>query len=265
MIAVALMVLPVVITTVTAAHAAWTQTASGLASGKSTSMPTGPTPTASINGGTVTLTWEAAKYVSTTTNVAGYTVQRLKGGVAEAVSGTCAGTVSTLTCNDSVSAAGSYTYKITPESGAWLGAESTASSAVNYTPPDTAAPSVTATCPTNSSGPWTTGNGGTWQTGCGSAISGTVTDDTGVAKIEVRVKPDNVATCWTGGNQMNASCATAFHEATLGTVGATSTTWTIPLARQALDPGRTYTVTIRATDSRSPANVSTTTSYTFST
>ncbi|MCW2669246.1 MAG: hypothetical protein JWO27_1143 [Frankiales bacterium] len=130
--------------TATAALASWGATAAGSATAKSTAMPAGsqptkPVATAPTSVGTIVVQWTVANYptVTPTTPVPGYVVKRYKGGVLDGTgpAGNCTGTVAALTCSDTVTVDGAYTYTVTPVSGTsnqWKGAESPASAVYNY-------------------------------------------------------------------------------------------------------------------------------------
>jgi hypothetical protein len=141
--------------TATAAFASWTAKANGSATAKSSAMPAGgqpskPVATPSTSVGTITVQWPVANYptVTPTTAVSGYIVKRYVGGTLDGTgpAGNCTGTVAALTCDDTVTLTGAYTYTVTPVSGTgslWKGAESPASAIYNYT----AAPTVTVGTP----------------------------------------------------------------------------------------------------------------------
>ena len=84
------------------AQAAWTAAAAtpkGYA--KAVSVPQGNTPTTSVNGRDVTVSWAVARFPNTTP-VAGYTVRRFNSstGVPQTVLASCTGTIATLTCTE---------------------------------------------------------------------------------------------------------------------------------------------------------------------
>jgi chitinase len=248
------------------AWAAWNVTGSATDGSASVGSITTPTGGSAAAAGTtsMTITWTAPTAGATAQGASTYFVTG--GGTcnAAAIAGTC--TVNGL------SAGQTYSFQLTAKRGTnWTSTTSTAFSGTTTGSGDTTAPTWTPTCPANGSGPWTLTNSGTWQAstasgGCNSQISGAASDATGVAKIELSIAESGSTQCWNGttpGSQFNASCPT-FTATTLGTPNGTSTTWSIPMNRNTLSPSKTYTVSVRATDRKSPANVSTST-YTFTT
>jgi chitinase len=245
------------------AWAAWNVTGSATNGSASVGSITTPTGGSAAAAGTtsMTITWTAPTAGATAQGASTYLVT---GG------GTCnaAATAGACTVNG-LSAGQTYSFQLTAKRGTnWTSTTSTAFSGTTTASGDTTAPTWTATCPSNGSGPWTLSNSGTWQAstasgGCNSQIAGTASDATGVAKIELSIAESGSTTCWNGGGNFGASCPT-FTATTLGTPNGTSTTWSIAMSRNTLTAGRTYTVSVRATDTKSPANVSTTT-YTFTT
>ncbi|WP_284989810.1 hypothetical protein [Arthrobacter sp. efr-133-TYG-120] len=133
-----------------AANAFWQSlSSSNFGAAQADSMPQGGTPSASLNGTSVTVSWAA---VSTPAGhaVTGYTVARYtsaSGGTAVAAGGGCAGTVTTLSCIEQGVPGGSWYYTVTPVISLWAGAESARSSAVNTdsTPPSISVTSVSPT------------------------------------------------------------------------------------------------------------------------
>ncbi len=108
------------------AQAAWTATAAtprGYA--KAVSVPQGNTPTTSVNGRDVTVSWAVARFPNTTP-VAGYTVRRFNAstGVPQTVLASCTGTIATLTCTEFGVAPGTWKYAVTPKQALWTGPES---------------------------------------------------------------------------------------------------------------------------------------------
>jgi len=115
----------------TAASALWVATATGTGTGAALTMPVGPAPTATIAGANVTVSWSAVTLAGGTP-VDGYAVARYDGnGQAQAVAGTCAGVVTTLTCVDAAVPTGSWRYTVMARRGAWVGAEGSFSSAIS--------------------------------------------------------------------------------------------------------------------------------------
>lgn len=108
------------------AQAAWTAAAAtpkGYA--KAVSVPSGNTPTTSVNGRDVTVSWAVARFPNTTP-VAGYTVRRFNSstGVPQTVLASCTGTIATLTCTEFGVAPGTWKYAVTPKQALWTGPES---------------------------------------------------------------------------------------------------------------------------------------------
>ncbi|MBK5306267.1 MAG: hypothetical protein JJD92_06215 [Frankiaceae bacterium] len=64
----------------------------------------------------------------------GYVVKRYKGSTLDTVAGNCTGNVTSVTCSDTLTAGGTFSYSVTPKSGSWIGTESAKSGAVTYTP-----------------------------------------------------------------------------------------------------------------------------------
>lgn len=113
------------------AIAAWTATGSGDASSKAFSMPAGGTPTVSVTGRNVTVSW-AAETFPNGDPVAGYVVSRYPdgGGPPQTVLPDCDGTVATTSCTERAVPAGTWRYTVTPVHGSWTGAEGPLSAAV---------------------------------------------------------------------------------------------------------------------------------------
>ena len=112
------------------ALAAWSTGGSGAATAGSPTMPTGATPTATVDGSQVTVSWPAAMFPNGTP-VAGYVVNRFSAtGVLQTIGSGCSGVVTTLTCTELSVPAGTWTYTDTPEQSNWRGAASAMSSSV---------------------------------------------------------------------------------------------------------------------------------------
>jgi hypothetical protein len=115
------------------AGAAWTKPSTGSGYSRAKAMPAGNTPTVSVSGSSVTVSWAASSF-SGGGAVSGYLVKRYSSGGAPQTIGTnCAGTISALTCTENAVPAGSWKYSVTPKQSNWLGAESPQSSAANVT------------------------------------------------------------------------------------------------------------------------------------
>ena len=109
--------------------AAWSAAGAGSGGAAATTMPAGSTPVAAVAGSSVTVRWAGAQ-LGNGTPVAGYVVHRFDaGGTSVAVGGSCAGTVTTTTCTESVPT-GSWSYTDTPVLASWSGPGSPASNTV---------------------------------------------------------------------------------------------------------------------------------------
>ncbi|UKA59999.1 OmpL47-type beta-barrel domain-containing protein [Arthrobacter sp. FW306-2-2C-D06B] len=180
-----------------AANAFWQSlSSSNFGAAKADSMPQGGAPTAALNGTNATVTWAA---VATPGGhaVAGYTVARYStpsGGTTVAAGGSCAGTVTGLSCVEQNLPAGTWYYTVTPVISLWIGPESARSGGVNSdsTPPTI---SVTSISPT--------------PNGAGFNRSGTVTvnlaavDNTGGSGVA------NIKYAVDGGSTVTVNAATA--------------------------------------------------------
>ncbi len=129
------------------AQAAWTASAAtpkGYA--RAVSVPSGNTPTTSVNGRDVTVSWAVARFPNTTP-VAGYTVRRFNSstGVPQTVLASCTGTIATLTCTEFGVAPGTWKYAVTPKQALWTGPESAQSATATV-----GSPSLTLTTTTMS-------------------------------------------------------------------------------------------------------------------
>ena len=119
---VALVVVPI------SAFASWSTPGSGAGYGKAHSMPAGNTPTTSISGRNVTVSWTASSF-SGGPSVSSYLVKRYNtGGTLQSIGANCSGTIAALTCTENNVPAGSWKYSLTPKEGSnWLGTESSQS------------------------------------------------------------------------------------------------------------------------------------------
>jgi hypothetical protein len=124
----------VLVLTVSAAHASWAVDASGMAASKAKTLLGGNTPTGSVSGTAVTLTWTASLFDDGTT-VSSYVVRRYNGitSTEATVLAGCSGTVTGTTCTENGVPIGSWRYTVTPAAGAWRGAESPQSALVLVT------------------------------------------------------------------------------------------------------------------------------------
>jgi len=136
----------VAITVGVSAGAAWaywlaSTTAGSNGASSATSVNAGATPTVSLSGTSVTVSWSAST-LATGQAVSGYQIKRYDSStlVAQTILSNCAGTVATTSCVENSVPTGSWKYSVTPVFATnWTGAESAKSATV----------SVDATPPTN--------------------------------------------------------------------------------------------------------------------
>ncbi len=135
------------------AQAAWTAAATAKGYAKADSVPQGNTPTTSVNGRDVTVSWPVSRFLNTTP-VAGYTVRRFNSstGVPQTVLASCTGTIAALTCTEFGVAPGTWKYAVTPKQALWTGPESVQSATATV-----GSPSLTLTTTTLSALPTTSG------------------------------------------------------------------------------------------------------------
>ena len=135
------------------AQAAWTAAATAKGYAKADSVPQGNTPTTSVNGRDVTVSWPVSRFLNTTA-VAGYSVRRFDSstGVPQAVLASCTGTIAALTCTEFGVAPGTWKYAVTPKQALWTGPESPQSATATV-----GSPSLTLTTTTMSALPTTSG------------------------------------------------------------------------------------------------------------
>lgn len=111
-------VLAVILTVVAAiAWGFWTAgaAAGGNGGATATSVNQGATPTASVTGTVVTVSW-AARTLANGTAVSGYLVKRYNAAtsVEQTILSACTGTIAALTCNETGVPIGSWKYTVTP-------------------------------------------------------------------------------------------------------------------------------------------------------
>ena len=106
------------------ASAAWAAPGSGSGFAKAFVAPTGAKPTASRSGVNVTVAWTASTF-GNGASVEGYVVRRYEAltDVSIPVLPNCAGTVSALSCTETLVPPGSWRYTITPVHRSWIGSE----------------------------------------------------------------------------------------------------------------------------------------------
>jgi hypothetical protein len=115
-------------------------------------MPTGATPTLSVAGSNVTMTWTASTIGGT--SVTAYTVRRYDANTLapQTIGSSCSGTVSALTCTEAAVPAGTWKYTVTPRQGLWVGTEGPKSATATVIVPDTTPPTVSAAVVDKSTG-----------------------------------------------------------------------------------------------------------------
>ena len=129
------------------ALAAWLAAGLGTGAAQADSIPKASTPTASVSGRNVTVTWPAVKFINGT-NVSGYTVARYAAdGTAQTIKTNCTGTISGLSCTERAVPSGSWTYSVKAHQSVWSGPESDKSGAVTVGSPSMA---ITSGTPVNS-------------------------------------------------------------------------------------------------------------------
>jgi hypothetical protein len=98
-------------------------------------MPAGNTPTASVAGRSVTVSW-AASNLPDGTAIASYTVTRYDtSGNVQTIGSGCSGTIAALTCTESAVPAGTWRYAVTPVRSNWTGTEGPQSPSVTVASP----------------------------------------------------------------------------------------------------------------------------------
>lgn len=123
--------------------AAWVGVGGGGGYGAAVTMPTGGTPSVSVTGRNVAVSWSQATFPDSTP-VNAYVLERYNGiGIAQGVGSSCSGTISGLTCTEAAVPPGVWTYAVTPKHHQWLGIEGSLSLGATV-----AAPSPTFTPPT---------------------------------------------------------------------------------------------------------------------
>jgi hypothetical protein len=115
---------------VPAGKAAWGVQTTGTGSAKAKTMSGGNTPTASVTGNDVTLTWTASTFPEGG-SIPTYIVKRYNLlGAAQTVLADCAATVNGTTCTENDVPIGTWKYSVTPALGLWRGSESAQSADV---------------------------------------------------------------------------------------------------------------------------------------
>ena len=137
------------------AQAAWIGAApTGTGYATADSIPQGNTPSGSVNGRDVTVSWTVTRFPSNNAPVAGYTVQRFDtSNVAQTVLASCTGTIALLTCTEFGVPPGTWKYAVTPKQSLWTGAQSVKSANVSVGSPTLTLTTTTmGTLPTTSGG-----------------------------------------------------------------------------------------------------------------
>ena len=113
-----------------ASRAAWQSPGSGAQSARAITLPAAATPSASVSGREVTVSWSASTLPGGGA-VAGYVVRRYStGGVLQTTGSGCSGTVATTSCTESSVPPGTWRYAIAARQADWTGAEGGQSDAV---------------------------------------------------------------------------------------------------------------------------------------
>ena len=149
-----------VVATAGAALAAWIIGSTGATGrGAARTLPTGPTPTATYGGSTVTVSFTqvslGASVLGSLTG-GGYTVKRYSsGGVVQTIGSACntkiSGAAAALSCDEANVPAGAWSYKVTPVLSGWTGTEGTAGTVTVAAPPAPPTPALTTASDTGSS------------------------------------------------------------------------------------------------------------------
>ena len=209
--------------------------------------------------GSITLTWDVQASMTPATENGGitYTVEQRLGANAFAAigSGSCSGTLAfgTLSCLDSVSASGTYTYRVVARYGtAWTALSNEATVVANL---DADPPTTTITFPVDA----TTYNAVDYGPGCTpTGVCGTATDATGVDTVRVSVRRLADGAYWDGSGY--TSFGELFLDAALLAPGAATTDWSLALP---LPGDGQYTIDVEAKDTvgndSAPTNTSTAT------
>jgi hypothetical protein len=113
------------------ALASWLAGGTGAVYAGAGGLTTGATPTASVTGRNVSVTWSASQ-LPDATDVNGYQILRYDDGtdLPQSVGSACSGTVITLTCTEAGVDPGVWYYTVTPKQHQWLGTEGSPSASV---------------------------------------------------------------------------------------------------------------------------------------
>lgn len=152
------------------AQAYWTSSGSGTGSGTTATMPTGATPTVSVAGTTVTVSFSQVNIVGLPIGSlagGGYEVRRqpANGGAAVTPGGTCGALVTgggaTLSCTETGTPRGDWRYTVHPILHGWTGGLSATSSTALVLPDAPSAPVSTLAPAADINVSWTAGAGAT--------------------------------------------------------------------------------------------------------
>ena len=112
------------------AWASWTTSGAGSGTSKAIALPTGPTPTVSVTGRNVVVSWSQVN-LPNATPVTAYQVGRFStANVAQTIGSACSGTVNALTCTEAAVPAGTWKYTASAKRSQWVGTQSSYSSNV---------------------------------------------------------------------------------------------------------------------------------------
>jgi hypothetical protein len=115
---------------VPAGNAAWGIGMSGSGAAKAKSMSGGNTPSATVSGNDVTVSWAPSAFPEGG-SIPSYIVKRYNVvGAGQTVLASCAGTITGTTCTENDVPIGTWKYSVTPALGLWRGGESAQSADV---------------------------------------------------------------------------------------------------------------------------------------
>jgi hypothetical protein len=128
------------------ASAGWGASGGGSGTSKAKTAPAGNTPTVSVSGRNVTVSWSQSSFAGGPA-VGAYKVKRYdaSSGTVQTIGSGCSGVIAALTCTETGVPAGSWRYSVTPVQGNWLGTESTGSTSATVNPPALTLGSTTVT------------------------------------------------------------------------------------------------------------------------
>jgi hypothetical protein len=113
------------------ASAAWSRSGLGGGAARAKALGTGNTPSATVSGKKVTVSWSASTFTNGG-SVPAYVVRRYNAtsGVLQTIGANCAGTITLLSCTEASTPAGSWRYTVTPAAANWRGSEGVKSATV---------------------------------------------------------------------------------------------------------------------------------------